>query len=186
MSLDSKEKTKIFTPKLVNGVTYSISINPSEQYPLKRSRYLDVYTSLMTLFNKLNILKYINDIVLNTEVSYPMKNGLDKKRPETVISRIHYHGTISFKDIIGFFVYVQPHLSAYCIYEIDTIDNFQTWGNYIEKDINEWEGREQESFTAYQINTILLSEKKRKRRTLNERDNGIPIRDDDNMIYYFE
>lgn len=186
MSLDSKEKTKIFSPKLVNGENYSITINPSEQYPLKKSRYLDVYSSLMTLFTKINLLNYIDDIILNTEVSYPMKNGLDKTRPANVISRIHYHGIISFKDIIGFFIYVQPHLSAYCTYEIDTIDNSQTWNNYMEKDINEWGGREQESFTAYQINIILLSEKKRKRRTLNERDNDIPIRDDDNLIYYFE
>lgn len=186
MSLDSKEKTKIFSPKLVNGEIYSITINPSEQYPLKKSRYLDVYSSLMTLFNKHNILKYIKHVELNTEVSYPMKNGLDKQRPANVISRIHYHGTICFKDIIGFFVYVQPYLSAYCIYEIDTIDNPQTWNNYMCKDINEWTEREQEPFTTYQINTTILSEKKRKRRTLNEREHDIPIRDDDNLIYYFE
>lgn len=188
MSLDREKKDKEFDSKLKNFVQYSITINPSEQFPTDKSRMLNVYSSLITLFRKQHLLKYVKHIELHTEVSYPMKNGLDKKRPCDVISRIHYHGTITFVDVVGFFVYVQPSLSAYCIYEIDTLDDSDNWTNYVTKDKDEWKGREQEPFTEYIITEDILDNVQKKRRKTNEKDNEvniIPLLEDDRFPFYY-
>lgn len=167
MSLDRNKKIKKcpksdipkeFKPQLQNNVLYSLTLNPKEQYLCSSSRYLNWYSSIVTHLKYNDWNKYCM-LDLNTEISYPLTNGVEKRKSYEVTSRLHLHGTIRFFDVVGWFIYVQPELVQFAIYEIDTIDNVETWNNYIIKDKDSWTEHNKISrpFTEYNINMDILT-----------------------------
>ena len=211
MSLDRKEEkknpsscdTKRFTPLLQNNIEYSISINPLGQFEESSSRYIDWYSSVVTFLKKHKVINFCY-LYLNTEISYPLKNGVEKRKPETVISRLHLHGTILFKDVVKWFIYVQPFLASFCIYEIDIINNEDTWNNYIHKDTRSWEesmpdpclpNQEActriEPFTEYNIcNRVIKNSKvKRKKKDVNRMEEIVlepfPLLTEENQCQFY-
>lgn len=212
MSLDRKEEKKKsnnndtlkkFAPSLINNVLYSLTINPQDQFTESKSRYIDWYSSVVTFFKKHNICDFCELDVI-TEISYPLKNGVDKRKPHDIKSRLHLHGTILFIDVVKWFIYIQPFLAAFCIYEIDTIHDSETWNSYIHKDKNQWViGRDWEAhsptnynimlepFTSYHLtNEIILNQRiKRKKNHPDNIDNPIvqkhPLLTDENQSQFY-
>lgn len=155
-TLKVKEKTPTeYNSKLKNDVSYSLTINPKEQYLLSQSRYLEWYSDVLTWMKKFRIVSYC-ELKLITEISYPMTNGVPKVKPESINSRLHLHGSITFTDVVGWFTYVQPHLTTWCIYEIDEINCATTWDNYCSKDLLQWIENGETPFTEYEISNELL------------------------------
>lgn len=192
MSLDRKEENKnssdapvkVFKPLLNNQTYYSFSMNPKCQYEESSSRYIDLYSSVVSFFKQHHATDYA-ELDLNTEVSYPLKNGIDKRKSNEVISRIHFHGTIRFLSVVHWYIYVQPFLAGFCIYEIDTISNMDTWNNYITKDSVQWSIVDV-PFTNYNINTSVILGSKVKKKKQDAINNGIPVISDDDAPFYIE
>lgn len=194
MNLDRKEEKKKsskndspkeFKPLLNNIDTYSISINPKIQFEESSSRYIDLYSSMVTFLKKHHSTDYAQ-LNINTEVSYPLKNGLENRKSADVISRIHFHGTIKFTSVVHWFMYVQPFLARFSIYEIDTINNIETWSNYITKDSSQWAVVD-EPFTEYHINTSVILGSKVRTKKQNDINNNVPvIQAHDDLPFYVE
>lgn len=179
-----KHKPKVYEPMLDNSTSYAITINPKNQFEESSSRYIDVYSSLVTFLKKHNHTDYA-ELHICTEVSYPLKNGLEKRKSSEVISRIHFHGVIKFISVVHWFMYVQPFLAGFCIYEIDTIDDMDTWNSYITKDRVQWLIVDI-PFTEYCITDSVILSSKVKKKKQKEWDNGVPIINNDNAPFYTE
>lgn len=192
MSLDRKEENKNikkdtakqFKPLLNNYDYYSISINPKIQFEESSSRYIDVYSSMVSFLKQHTTTDYA-ELNLITEVSYPLKNGLEKRKSNEVISRIHFHGTIKFTSVVHWFIYVQPFLAGYCIYEIDTINNIDTWKNYMTKDVVQWTIVDV-PFTCYNITNDVVLGSKIKKKKRDAISHGIPLITDEETPFYVE
>lgn len=212
MSLDRKREKKQskncdtpkeFAPLLANNVEYSLTINPLNQYEESSSRYLDVYSSLVTFLKKHKLREFCY-LYLITEVSYPLMNGVGKRKPSDVTSRIHFHGTITFTDVVKWFIYVQPFLASFCVYEIDMINDEKVWNSYINKDYKVWSQSflvypdedmtphedQIEAFTSYVVtNKIVRNSKVKRKKKTNRLDEIIdevhPLLVDENQCQFY-
>lgn len=167
------EETLKFLPKLLNGVEYALTINPSEQYPLSSSRYLLVYDSMIKFIKHSKLCKFAT-LKLITEVSFPMNNTTSKGHPAKVLSRIHYHGTITFQDVVSFYIVTQPRLAQFAVYEIDTIDEESgRWARYLAKDFVNWLETPETPFTEYEINNQSVKQRKERVKDISPYDIGL-------------
>lgn len=108
----------------LNGVRYTITINPDDHEQSGRgNRWTIVRTNVMEFMK--DYAKYIDELELYSDISHP-----ESIRAGTY-PRIHYHGWITFKNIIGFLTSVDRNL-RYSI-EIDTIKDFEVWKPYCKK-----------------------------------------------------
>jgi len=106
--------------ELCENKDFAITISPSDrlQYFNNSERMQVSYITTVKLYKDI-LNKYLNKYELYLEVS-----------PK---GRIHYHGTINIKDIIGFLLYVIPQLENTCNVCIKNIDNADEWKTYYSK-----------------------------------------------------
>lgn len=119
---DIEDKMKMFK----NSHLYSITINPCDnlQYRKHKDRLMAVRRHLI---NDLTELKdYLEYIVLWIDVSPCYKVGAGK------YPRVHFHGTIKFKDVVSFHLNVHTLDQHYNV-DIDTIDDPKYWEAYCKK-----------------------------------------------------
>lgn len=103
--------------EMTEGIPYAFTWNPKRQ-PLNPQFKLDLITWHNGMTNILSSCKYCH-IVLRPELSQG--------------SRWHYHGHITIKNIMKFFIYDLPLLREEGTHEIDTITDKIIWEKYITK-----------------------------------------------------
>lgn len=119
---------KTFTSSLPSPTgKYSCTINPSDADQYFESRDTRVYTFLRNIYKTLVKLNLYCNYTFYLEIS---KGG-----------RLHLHGILEPTDLIEFYLNVPPILAHYSQYELDTIDDLDTWNNYITKDqeVTNWD-----------------------------------------------
>lgn len=133
-------KTKDFDSSLVSPTGYySVTINPESQYwdsPSRLTSWLrHVHTKLVRIDPSFKYLLFI-------EIS---KRG-----------RLHLHGyfRLDTDQLIDFYLSVPRILEGIGQFEIDTVANYETWYNYIQKDqvITNWERYLSETVFKYPLN----------------------------------
>lgn len=106
------EKTPSNTP-------LSISLSPSDkQQYYENPKRLEVFRSQLYGRLLIHVAPY---------ASYDLYVEISEA------GRLHCHGTISIKDVLGFYLYAIPFMRDAMTYEIDTINDMQTWINYCTK-----------------------------------------------------
>lgn len=113
----NNRKHKNPSPEEMECGTYSFTYNPAIQ-PITPNFKLDLITWHNGMDNIFRQCQY-SHIELRPELSQG--------------SRWHYHGQITIKDIMKFFIYDLPVLRANGAYEIDIINDKDKWKQYISK-----------------------------------------------------
>lgn len=134
--------------KFHNDTWYSLTINPDDHYQHgKGYRPTVVRNNVITFLRK--YLPYLQQVELEIDISYPpaLRAG--------TYPRIHYHGWVCFKDVVGFLINYDPH-EHYSV-EIDTVDDEEYWAEYVDKFVTI-----HENMKMYKINTHTLEEMDRK------------------------
>lgn len=120
-----KEKIDAKIARFHNGVTYTLTINPDDsmQHHKGYNRWVAVRGNVMDFLKEYT--PYISDLRLYPDISFPtaLRAG--------TYPRVHYHGTITFSNILEFLIQYAP--SSRFSVEIDTIENSKTWSAYCEK-----------------------------------------------------
>lgn len=138
--ISDKQKKSLEMDRYKNGTTYAITIAPDDhrQYFGKdHNERLSQVQRYVTEYLKAR-LKYIEDVQLCTDISYPQTIGNGK------LPRVHYHGTISFKNLPRFLL--SHSGSEHLMIDIDTIDDPKYWKQYCRKFIK--------LFTNYELYNI--------------------------------
>ena len=128
-----KQGVKTFKGDMYEVKTlYALTLNPTDEKQYfnagdDRLRYVCRY-----IYNEL-ISKLDKDvkIMLVPEISHPKGNNFKKAK-----TRIHFHGTILFKTkevLLKYYLYIYNAFVKKNSVEVDTIDNKETWFNYIYK-----------------------------------------------------
>lgn len=127
-----------------NSTSYSFTINPDDkvQYSGSKNRWAKVRKLLME--ELLQYLPYIAELKLYPDLSIPSPLGGGK------YPRIHWHGTIKFKDVIAFYT-SYPQCSHY-MFDTDTIDDKEYWKEYCKKFLK--------LHSSYKMYTITLNDLK--------------------------
>lgn len=120
--------------ELVTGQTYAISINPKFQpTALNKHRiyfwYRAFYDSLVKHKNSVELKLYLES---------------------SPTARLHFHGTIRIKEIIGYLGFLSA-LAEDTSYEIDTIEDEQVWIEYTQKQYDIWEPYFEGNIIGYPI-----------------------------------
>lgn len=111
------EKTFEKKVELKENVDFALTISPSD-----RMQYFDNSNRLQVSY--ITMLKTYKDLLKMYTNNYKLFLEVSPK------GRIHYHGTINIKDLIGFLLYVIPQLEKTCNICIKNIDNDDEWKNY--------------------------------------------------------
>lgn len=131
--MDSK-KIEEKMARFHNGVRYSITINPDDnfQFHVGMNRWAYVRQEVMNLMSE--FAPQIEELELYPDISYPpaLRGG--------VYPRIHFHGWITWKDIINVLTRWE-HRSHFSV-EIDTIQDHKLWEVYCKKLIKLHPGKE--------------------------------------------
>jgi len=115
-----------------NGIEFSFTLNPNDKHQFfgRVAR-----TGVATISHRTNIAEhirpYIQKLQLFPEYSFPLKSGKTTHGP-----RLHYHGTIVFKNIIGFLESGYYQLTKWCNIDFDSIEDPSYWKSYCIKDQN--------------------------------------------------
>lgn len=111
--------------KYHNGVKYSLTINPDDTLQFKngQGRMAHVRVCVMEMLSE--YVHYMSDIDLRIDISYPSAIRAGS------YPRVHFHGTVIFRDILSFLLSIDPHLRSSV--EIDTIDDPSYWKQYCRK-----------------------------------------------------
>lgn len=136
--IEKKAIAKTLDKRFDNSIDLSFTICPDNDgqhrgHVVDR-RWLNVVATVSSFLEKYD--QYIEDYTLYPDLSFP--NPLGERFP-----RIHFHGTIRFKDVVGFLTVVS---CGWMLIEIDTISDKKIWDAYCKKFVAK--------FPEYAIHTI--------------------------------
>lgn len=151
---------KIPKIKWNNGITYSFTINPSDEIQFfgKERRSLRVHEIICL---KMDTLKPYIEYTLYPEYSEPECKTAQYKGP-----RMHYHGTLKFIDIFGFLELGFYKLSRWSVFEIDTISDQDYWHKYCTKQQHIWKRRKFDYKITQSTSRLLIKPKAKKKNPL--------------------
>lgn len=98
---------------IVTGVTYAFSYNPSDKHQ---------YFSQTNRLNK--CIVDLDSILLYKSMKYELYPELSRK------GRIHFHGYITFENIIEAYLYAIPHMLKHGTMTIIPIEDSVKWMQY--------------------------------------------------------
>lgn len=122
MTFQQKVKNSFIKPEeALEGETYSLTINPSDDYQCLKANAL----------NRFRVFKANMEIMLSKIYNYTRKCVMYIEISSQ--GRLHMHGTFQIKDILAFYLIVPHYLSTWCASEMDTIADGEKWEIYCTK-----------------------------------------------------
>jgi len=117
------EKYNSLSPETVNlADRYSMTINPhnslqSFEAPNQLQRFHAFRYDMIRILRR----------ILDPFCTYRFSIEVSK------LGRLHLHGWVQFKDILGFYLMATPSLIDICTFELDLITDFLIWAAYCDK-----------------------------------------------------